>query len=88
MGAAADTQGYMREILNTLKAFYPDEYDMIEYLARAERATFSEMANYNPAYTEHLIGYGLIVRRGDDYEFAFAAVEEAVKKTLTSQSET
>jgi hypothetical protein len=87
LSATADTQGYMREILNTLKAFYPDEYDMIEYLARDEKAKFAEMANYDPAYTEHLIGYGLIARRGDDYEFAFAAVEEAAKNTLTSQSE-
>jgi hypothetical protein len=28
------------------------------------------------------MGYGLTVRRGDDYEFSFAAVEDAVKKTI------
>ena len=85
-GSTADTQRYMTEILNTLKAFYPDEHAMIEYLARAEKAKFSDMANYDPAYTEHLVGYGLITRRGDDYEFAFAAVEEVVKKAFRTES--
>jgi hypothetical protein len=82
----ADTQGYMSEILTNLRAFYPDEHDMIEYLAEGERSKFSEMAKYDPAYTEHLVGYGLITRRGDDYEFSFAAMEEAVKKALISRT--
>ena len=33
------------------------------------------------------MGFGIIARRGDDFEFAFAAVEEAVKNTLANQSE-
>lgn len=85
--ASADTQRYMSEILNTLKTFYPDEHDMIEYLVMGEKDKFYEMAAYHPAYTEHLIGYGLLTRRGDDYEFSFSAVEEAVKKTLKTQRE-
>ena len=37
------------------------------------------MADYSPEYVEHLMGYGLVVRRQDDYEFAFDAVADAVK---------
>jgi hypothetical protein len=57
---------------------------MIEYLAKGEAAKFAEMAKYDLSYVEHLVGYGLITRRGDDYEFSFAAVEDAVKKTINT----
>jgi len=80
--SAAALKGYMDEILNTLKSFYPEEYSMVEYLAGGEQRKFAEMADYDPSYVEHLIGYGLIVRRGDDYEFAFAAAEDAIRRSL------
>lgn len=59
---------------------------MIEYLASGDRTRFAEMASYDLAYVEHLIGYGLVVRRGDDFEFAFEAVEDGVKRSLASTS--
>jgi hypothetical protein len=57
---------------------------MLEYLARGETSTFKEMANYSPEYIEHLMGYGLVVRRQDDYEFAFDAVADAIKRSVRS----
>src|SRR5260370_19638651 len=57
---------------------------MIGELVKGETDKFSEMAKYNLAYVEHLVGYGLVTQRGDDYEFSFAAVEEVVKNTITS----
>ncbi|BAM87651.1 hypothetical protein S58_16430 [Bradyrhizobium oligotrophicum S58] len=72
----------MKEILSNLNAFYPDEYAMLEYLARGEVSTFKEMVGYSPEYVEHLIGYGLVIRRQDDYEFAFDAVADTVRKSL------
>ncbi|WP_375786303.1 hypothetical protein ACE10Z_01095 [Bradyrhizobium sp. Pha-3] len=82
--ANADIHGYLSEILSTLKKFYPDEHSMLEYLARGDSATFVEMCQYNPAYVEHLLGYGLVVRRGDDYEFGFDAIAESVKANFAS----
>jgi hypothetical protein len=83
LAASTDLQRYILEILDTLKLFYPDEFSMIEYLASADKIRFDEMAEYDVAYVEHLVGYGLIVRRGSDYEFSFEAVGEAVKRMLT-----
>lgn len=80
----SDIKGYLAEILNSLGSFYPDEYTMLEYLAKGETGTFSELATYSPTYVEHLIGYGIVVRRGDDYEFSFDAVAGAVKANLNS----
>ncbi|MCK1417626.1 ATP-binding protein [Bradyrhizobium sp. CW4] len=86
-GAVSDLQNYMKEILSNLNSFYPDEYSMLEYLARGETSTFKEMVDYSPEYVEHLIGYGLVIRRGDDYEFAFDAIAEAVKRSLKDTGE-
>lgn len=80
--AGADVQGYLTEILSTLKTFYPVELEMLEYLAKGDTATFGEMARSFPAFAEHLIGYGIVTRRADDFEFAFDAVAEAVQKNL------
>ena len=85
--AGADMQRYMGEILNTLKNFYPEEHEMIQYLAAGHTTAFLEMAAYDPVYVEHLIGYGLVVRRGDDFEFGFGAMEEAVRRSLSKRSE-
>jgi hypothetical protein len=57
---------------------------MIEYLARGETSTFFELYNYNPSYVEHMIGYGLIVGRGNDFEFSFDAIAESVKANFSN----
>jgi len=81
----SDIKDYLSDILISLREFYPDEYSMIEYLAMGDHVTFSNLARYSPSYVEHLIGYGIIVRRGEDFEFAFDAVAEAVKESFNSQ---
>ena len=75
--SSSDIQSYIQQVINSL-AVYPDELNMIEYLARGDTVSFSELADYAPAYVEHLLGYGIVVRRGKDFEFAFDAVREAV----------
>jgi hypothetical protein len=83
----ADIQNYLKEILLNLREFYPEEYSMLEYLVQGDRATFGELVDYSREYVEHLMGYGLLVRREDDYEFAFDAVVTAVTKTVKKLSE-
>jgi hypothetical protein len=56
---------------------------MLEYLANGEKTFFSELAEHSPAYAEHLIGYGIVVRRGSDFEFTFDAVAGAVKASTS-----
>ena len=58
LASTAGFQSYIRDILNALKVFYPDEYAMIEYLAQGEVDQFLEMASYDATYVEHLVGYG------------------------------
>jgi hypothetical protein len=83
-GGGADLRSYFDEILSNLRSFYLEEYEMLEYLASGNRGTFVEIAHQYPAFVEHLIGYGIIVRRGDEYEFAFDAVWKAVQEKIPS----
>jgi hypothetical protein len=86
--SGSDIVGYLNEIMNSLQTFYPDEYSMLEYLSNGEVNTFLELAEYSTDYIEHLIGYGIIVRRGDDYEFAFDLVASAIKANLNREKDT
>ena len=76
-GAAA-VRNYVQEILDGLGAFYPEEYEMLEYLAKGERDKFRAVADEFPEFVEHAMGYGIITRRGDEHEFLFDAVRDAI----------
>jgi len=86
--AGSDIMGYLNETLNSLQAFYPEEHQMLEYLASGDTQTFASLAEYSPSYVEHLIGYGIVVRRGDDFEFSFDAVLETIKRNLLRNKQT
>lgn len=76
--AAASMKRYVADILNSLRSFYPDEYSMLEYLANGKVENFKEMASFDPEYTEHLVGYGLITKRGEHFDFTFDAARDAL----------
>lgn len=56
----------VRQILNVLAIWYPDEYDMIRILAQGEKSTFVGFATDSSVFTQHVEGYGLVRdARGD-----------------------
>ncbi|MFN6462932.1 MAG: AAA-like domain-containing protein [Nostoc sp. DedVER02] len=67
---------YLEMILLVVMKFYPDEYEMLIYLAKNEISTFNEMAEYHPSYTSHLIGYSLIKKGISGYDFQIDSVKE------------
>ena len=50
---------YCRHVVSELQDFYPDEYDVLEYLASGQVQAFLEFATY-PEFVSHLQSYGLI----------------------------
>jgi Novel STAND NTPase 1 len=50
----------VRQILNVLAIWYPDEYELLRLLARGDRATFMAFAEDRATFTEHVEGYGLV----------------------------
>ncbi len=67
---------YLNMVIQVLKDWYPDEYEMLKYLAQGDTATFLEFANDNTEFTRHLIGYGLIQHSSNGYAFNIEAVKE------------
>lgn len=54
------------QILNVLAIWYPEEYELVRYLAAGEIELFREFAQASSSFTEHVHGYGLVNdARGD-----------------------
>jgi hypothetical protein len=50
---------YCRHVMSELRQFYPDEYQMLEYLASGQTTAFMELSVV-PEYVSHLRSYGLL----------------------------
>lgn len=71
-----DGTSYFDMILDVLSSHYPEEYDMLNYLANEDYTAFQEFAEMHPAFTAHLIGYGLINKYDNGYCFKIDAVKK------------
>jgi hypothetical protein len=56
-------------IVDVLKEWYADEYDMLTFLANGDIGDFEAFANESRYYVNHLIGYGLINFSKNGYSF-------------------
>lgn len=72
---------FIEMILSVLKQFYPNEFDMLKYIALDDITTFDGLAELSSEFTNHLIGYNIIDHCNDKYSFNI----EAIKDYLTSQ---
>jgi len=67
---------YIDMILGVLKGFYPNEFDMLKYIALDDMVTFNELAELSPEFTNHLLGYKIIDRNGSAYSFKIDAIKD------------
>ncbi len=67
---------YLNMVTQVLKDWYPDEYEMLKYLAHEDMDAFNEFAYDNAEFTKHLIGYGLIQHSGNGYAFNIEIIKE------------
>ena len=67
-------------ILGVLKEFYNEEYELLTYLAVKDYDTFHYFANEDPSFIKHLLGYGLIQKVEDDYEFKMEVMKDYIIK--------
>ncbi len=79
---------YFEMILGVLKDFYKEEYELLTCLAVKDYETFHLFANEDPSYIKHLLGYGLIQKVEDDYEFKMEVMKDYIikKEKLESKS--
>jgi len=67
-------RGYCEMVVGVLREHYPDEYAMLSYLARGDAKDFIDLAASDPNYTEHLLGYGVLVKSSSGYDFNIDAI--------------
>ncbi|AUO40412.1 ATP-binding protein [Escherichia coli] len=65
---------YLDLIITVLRERYPDEYQLIEYLAAGDQKTFTEFFGMSEKLVEHLIGYGLVKRDAENFHFTIKTI--------------
>jgi hypothetical protein len=76
-----EAKNYVEQLLSVLKTFYPDEYEMLEFLAKGNRTRFKEYISKSATFLEHLAGYGIINIDNDEYYFKIKIIEEYLKES-------
>jgi hypothetical protein len=70
---------YVDLILNILETRYPEEYELLGYLASDDHTTFNDFASSGMTWISHLEGYGLISKSYGQYHFRMNVVRESVR---------
>jgi hypothetical protein len=74
---------YSEMILDVLRTYYDIEFVLLEHLARGDKDYFLEHAlDDGNFYTSHLIGYGVIYKSGNDFDFKI----DTLKKYLAEKN--
>lgn len=71
---------FLDMIVTVLQSWYPDEYDMLTFLANNDVKTFNNFAAAHTSYTKHLIGYGLIQSSPNGYSFNIESIKDYISK--------
>ena len=69
---------YFDMILQVLRQFYEDEYEMLKLLACGETEAFEYFVREDQSMVNHLIGYGLISQNDGNYDFKIDAIKEYI----------
>jgi len=71
---------HVEMILGVLKTSFPDEFDMLRFLARGDTDDFYGFVRSSPSLTNHLVGYGVLGEVDGRYSFKI----ESIKRYLSS----
>jgi len=80
-----DTDQYLEMILQVLIDWYPDEYEMITFLAQGDYESFNEFASEHSSYTKHLVGYGLLQQSTDGFTFNIESIKDFLESKARYQ---
>jgi len=69
---------YLEMIISVLKDYYSDEFEMLSFLANDDLETFNEFAELHPSYTMHLLGYGLLKKERNSYDFNIDSIKDYI----------
>lgn len=73
------SQEYLEMMVHVLKDWYPDEYEMLRFLAQGDIESFEAFSKDHKNYTRHLVGYGLVQKSGNSYAFNLENLAEILR---------
>ena len=73
-------QDYIEMMVHVLRDWYPDEYEMLRFLAQGDLESFNDFSADQASYTRHLVGYGLIQKSGNGFSFNLESLAEVLRK--------
>lgn len=78
---------YAEMVLDVLISDYPDEYDMLTFLAVGDVESFNGFAQQDSAYTLHLLNYGIIGENAkrDGFTFKIEAIGDYLRQKTRYQ---
>lgn len=79
---------YLKDIVEHLQRNYFEEFEVLLAVVRGGQKELTEYGNDAPDLIDHLIGYGIVERRGSDFDIRFDAVKKILRKLISSDSET
>jgi hypothetical protein len=85
-GIAIALDRNVRQILNVLAIWYPEEYELVRLLALGDAKSFSEFANASASFTEHVEGYGLVTDSRGNPTLRIGLVREHLARSPKSPS--
>ena len=74
------SQEYLEMMVHVLRDWYPDEYEMLRFLAQGDIESFNGFSKDHMNYTRHLVGYGLIQKSGNSYSFNLESLADILRK--------
>ena len=85
--ASSGFNKYAEMVLNVLISDYPDEYDMLTFLAIGDVESFRGFAQQDNAYISHLLHYGIIGENSkhDGYTFKIEAIGDYLRSKTRYQ---
>jgi hypothetical protein len=75
---------YFEMLLEVLLQFYVDEYEMLKMLAIGDIETFKYFANEDYSLVKHLLGYGIIKKVDNNYDFQIDAIKDYLQRKHTN----
>lgn len=79
-------ESYLRDIVQQLRDDYPEEFDILRAVVEGQKEEVTEYGKEAPDLIDHLIGYGMVERIGDDFDIQFGAIKSALKHLISSES--
>jgi hypothetical protein len=74
-----ESREYLEMMVHVLRDWYPDEYEMLRFLAQGDMESFNEFSVDHANYTRHLIGYGLVQKSNHGYSFNLESLADILR---------